>query len=292
MGGQTVYIVYADILFFINFCIDFICLYLSAKLCACPAGIARTALGSALGGLYAVAALALDALPAAAKLPLHLLAAFVICFAAFFRGDWKKTLLCCGLFIAANALMGGLLTAVYTLSGKYAHYNGGFYAEIGAGSLVAIALASALCAWVFGFLSKRRLKSLYADVEIVFGGNRYTLRLLADSGNLLREPISGLPVILLRPGVLPGGEPLTLERPGQRVIPFSSAGVSRLLRTDAHLQYAAERGLPVTASAYTPVFAGAKQYTGRIESFDAQTIRFADGPAVERKAVARLEAEC
>lgn len=67
---------------------------------------------------------------AAAKLPLHLLAAFVICFAAFFRGDWKKTLLCCGLFIAANALMGGLLTAVYTLSGKYAHYNGGFYAEI------------------------------------------------------------------------------------------------------------------------------------------------------------------
>lgn len=48
----------------------------------------------------------------------------------------------------------------------------------------------------------------------------------------------------------------------------------------------------MTASAYTPVFAGAKQYTGRIESFDAQTIRFADGPAVERKAVARLEAEC
>lgn len=50
MSGQTVYVVYADILFFINFCIDFICLYLSAKLCACPAGIARTALASALAG--------------------------------------------------------------------------------------------------------------------------------------------------------------------------------------------------------------------------------------------------
>ena len=86
MSGQTVYVVYADILFFINFCIDFICLYLSAKLCACPAGIARTALASALGGLYAIAALALDALPVPAKLPLHLLAAFVICFAAF---CWK-----------------------------------------------------------------------------------------------------------------------------------------------------------------------------------------------------------
>ena len=206
MSGQTVYVVYADILFFINFCIDFICLYLSAKLCACPAGIARTALASALGGLYAIAALALDALPVPAKLPLHLLAAFVICFAAFFRGDWKKLLISCGLFVVSNALMGGLLTAVYTLSGKYAHYNGGFYAEIGAGSLIAVALASALCAWVFAFLSKRRLKSLYADVEIVYDGKRYALRLLADSGNLLREPVSGLPVILLKPGALPTGD--------------------------------------------------------------------------------------
>ena len=207
MSGQTVYVVYADILFFINFCIDFICLYLSAKLCACPAGIARTALASALGGLYAIAALALDALPVPAKLPLHLLAAFVICFAAFFRGDWKKLLISCGLFVVSNALMG----------------------EIGAGSLIAVALASALCAWVFAFLSKRRLKSLYADVEIVYDGKRYALRLLADSGNLLREPVSGLPVILLKPGALPTGDMTVLETPGQRVIPFSSAAGSDIL---------------------------------------------------------------
>lgn len=31
---------------------------------------------------------------------------------------------------------------------------------------------------------------------------------------------------------------------------------------------------------------------GRIESFDAQTLRFEGGISVERKAVARLEAEC
>ncbi|MFR5865305.1 MAG: sigma-E processing peptidase SpoIIGA [Acutalibacteraceae bacterium] len=160
-------------------------------------------------------------------MPLHLLAAFVVCFAAFFRGDWKRRCSAAGCS-SPPTLMGGLLTAVYTLSGN-TRTTTAVYAEIGAGSLVAVALASALCAWVFGFLSKRRLKSLYADVEIVFGGGRYTLRLLADSGNLLREPISGLPVILLRPGVLPGGEPLTLERPGQRVIPFYSAGGSDIL---------------------------------------------------------------
>ena len=79
---------------------------------------------------------------------------------------------------------------------------------------------------------------------------------------------------------------------GSYCLEVSSAGIFRVLRTDAHLRFAAEHGLPVTASAYMPVFAGAKQHTGRIESFDAQTLRFEGGISVERKAVARLEAEC
>ena len=79
---------------------------------------------------------------------------------------------------------------------------------------------------------------------------------------------------------------------GSYCLEVSSAGIFRVLRTDAHLRFAAEHGLPVTASAYMPVFAGARQHTGRIESFDAQTLRFEGGLSVERKAVARLEAEC
>ena len=79
---------------------------------------------------------------------------------------------------------------------------------------------------------------------------------------------------------------------GSYCLEVSSAGIFRVLRTDAHLRFAAEHGLPVTASAYMPVFAGARQHTGRIGSFDAQTLRFEGGISVERKAVARLEAEC
>ena len=79
---------------------------------------------------------------------------------------------------------------------------------------------------------------------------------------------------------------------GSYCLEVSSAGIFRVLRTDAHLRFAAEHGLPVTPSAYMPVFAGARQHTGRIESFDAQTLRFEGGISVERKAVARLEAEC
>ena len=79
---------------------------------------------------------------------------------------------------------------------------------------------------------------------------------------------------------------------GSYCLEVSSAGIFRVLRTDAHLRFAAEHGLPVTASAYMPVSAGARHHTGRIESFDAQTLRFEGGISVERKAVARLEAEC
>lgn len=229
MSGQTVYVVYADILFFINFCIDFICLYLSAKLCACPAGIARTALASALGGLYAIAALALDVLPVPAKLPLHLLAAFVICFAAFFRGDWKKLLISCGLFVVSNALMGGLLTAVYTLSGKYAHYNGGFYAEIGARKPYRRRAGErALRVGVRLFVQAK------AQIAVRRRGNRLRWKALRSApAGRQRQSAARAGQRPARSscssGALPTGDMTVLETPGQRVIPFSSAAGSDIL---------------------------------------------------------------
>lgn len=79
---------------------------------------------------------------------------------------------------------------------------------------------------------------------------------------------------------------------GPYCLEVSSAGVSRLLRTDAHLQYAAERGLPVTASAYTPVFAGAQAVhrPHRVLRRADHPLRGRSGRRAEGRR--RLEAEC
>ena len=52
--------VYGDILFFVNFCMDFQCLFLTAKLLHRPFPLLRAAIASAFGALYACAALFLS----------------------------------------------------------------------------------------------------------------------------------------------------------------------------------------------------------------------------------------
>ena len=228
MGGEPVYIIYADVLFLINFCLDFICLYITSRLCSCPASIWRTLGAAAIGGIYSAAALMMSAMCTPLLVLIHFAAAFVICFAAFFGRSIKKTLISTVVFAVSCAVTGGILTAVFTLAGKYSYFNGGFYADISAGALLAVAAAAGGVALVFGLLSKRRLNTAYAEIEAVYAGKRYRLRLLADSGNLLCEPVSGLPVIMLRRGTIPADDSLSAES-GNRVIPFTSAGGSDIL---------------------------------------------------------------
>ena len=52
--------VYADLLFLVNFSMDFLCLYLSVKLLHLPRARWRMLLAAALGGVYSVVALLLS----------------------------------------------------------------------------------------------------------------------------------------------------------------------------------------------------------------------------------------
>ena len=159
MGGEPVYIIYADVLFLINFCLDFICLYITSRLCSCPASIWRTLGAAAIGGIYSAAALMMSAICTPLLVLIHFAAAFVICFTAFFRRSIKKTLISTVVFAVSCAVTGGILTAVFTLAGKYSYFNGGFYADISAGALLAVAAAAGGVALVFGLLAKRRLNT-------------------------------------------------------------------------------------------------------------------------------------
>ena len=52
--GQTVY---ADLLFFVNLSMDFLCLFITARLLHRPFNVLRCILGGAMGGVYSVAVL-------------------------------------------------------------------------------------------------------------------------------------------------------------------------------------------------------------------------------------------
>ena len=225
--GQIV--IYADILFLINFSLDYLCLFIAGRLQNTFCKALRLLSAAAFGGIYSFVPYMIE-LPVALMMCLHIGAAALMCFIAFGKRDTKKFLLISLTFLVTSALMGGLITAIYNISGKY---SDGAYTETDALSFCLICLLSASIAISYGLICKKKIHTRSTDVRIYIGNERISARLLCDSGNLVTEPFSSLPVIVISSACLPypydmpesDAFPLPL-----RAIPFStSAGKSCFL---------------------------------------------------------------
>ncbi len=185
-------VLYADVLFAINFSMDFISLWAAALLGCKPRRALRMSAAAALGGIYAVVSIVAG---------IHGLwqyisaagASFIMCLISFgkcggLRGILKQSALIWG----CGALLGGLMTAVLSLGkGGSIHTTDGGSVWIGA----AAAAAGAVYITVRLITAKKGAAPL--PVRIEFAGNHIRFDALCDSGNLMRDPISGDPVILL-----------------------------------------------------------------------------------------------
>lgn len=192
-------VIYSDILFLINFSLDYLCLFIAGRVLNCGGKASRLVIGAAMGGLYSFLPY-LITLPAALSLPLNLLFAFLMTFAAFGRRGIKKLLLLWGSFIVSAALFGGLITAAYSLISQYSPDT---TPEVTALSFCVICLFSAFIAFAYGFICRRKINTKTAEISFFADGNRFSVRLLADSGNLVTEPFSSLPVIIVVSASLP-----------------------------------------------------------------------------------------
>lgn len=201
----------------VNLLMDLACLGAAGRLCGSRARAGRLLLASALGTGLSMAALACWGARAGiyAALPIALLMALTA-FGA--RGCPRGT---------AGLLLSGLMAA-----GAANCLHG----------LGMNAWAAALCcapgAW-YGLRLLLRARSRAgerAELRLLFEGGGVTLDGLVDTGNLLRDPITALPVVVaaydaLRPHLPPGtvcGEIGTLPR-GFRLISVRTAAGSQML---------------------------------------------------------------
>ena len=222
-------VIYSDILFLINFSLDYLCLFITARLLHRAVSIKRLLLGALLGGLYSFLPYLLDA-PNAVFLFLNLISAFLICLAVFGFENPKSIALATLTFIVSGALLGGLISAVYSLTGRY---HDGIYSETDLTSFCIISVVSAIIALSYGLICRKRLDVRTAEIKISLGEEDVRLTLLCDSGNLVTEPFSALPVIFISSSCLP----VPYDNPDSehfplpiRAIPFStSAGVGCFL---------------------------------------------------------------
>ena len=216
------HVIYADLLFIINFSLDFICLFITSRISNCGGNTYRMVIASFFGGIYSFLPY-LTYIPPVIGFPIHITAAAIICLLAFKFQDIKKFCITSLTFIISSALLGGLITAFYGMSGKYSN---GLYGEITATSFAIICVASALITLLYGIICRRKINVRQAQVKINIAGNEFSGRFLADSGNLVTEPFSALPVIIMSSTALPKpfDDPESQFFPiPTRIIPFSTA---------------------------------------------------------------------
>ena len=249
---QTVYL---DIYFLINFSMDFLGLFLSARLVERRIKYYRLVIAAGVGAAYACVALFLSA-AGLWRLLLDALACLVVGgVAAFDRRALKSLSYFSLVFGAVSIILGGAMTALFYLFNRlgvdllFGGRGGGD--GISVWLFAILAGISALLALKGGGALKKRAVRKRGRIEIEYGGRRTSLSCLCDSGNLLREPISRLPCVLVELDALSSVLPYSLteavkkgnitlieerERSRVRLIPSQSATGKAMLvgfRVDA-----------------------------------------------------------
>lgn len=231
--------IYGDVLFIIDFSMDFLCLYLSGKILHLKMRAWRVISAAALGALYGVLSLLISP-PTALGIVIEVLAAFLVCAAGLFSGGVKNLVVCTAVFYAISTLLGGVMTLIFTKLGKYRSY-----VEIGGTVMQALgdvplwvfalcAVASVVITRALSRLVKRKHASDVCTVSFTLDGKEYEVRGLVDSGNLCADPISGTPVIFLSKkhrGLIPsydGGDAVKSTR-RIRIIPIKTASGGALV---------------------------------------------------------------
>ena len=193
---QTVYV---DLYFFINFSMDFLCLYLTSKLLSQPFSLLRIALAATLGGLYADLSLFLS-FGGVWGILFDILSLILICAVAFGKiKNIGRLPLCTVVFVAVSAALGGIMTALYYLfnrTGIFDFMRGGDGDGISVWLFALLAAVSAVLTLVGGRGAAKKMSASDVELEITVGGKTVSLRGMTDSGNLLREPVSGKPCIV------------------------------------------------------------------------------------------------
>ncbi len=191
--GEEVLILYADVMVFLNFVLDFLCLCICARIAPCRFVGWRVVLGALCGAIYALFVVPLSRLPLLAALGMHLLAALVICMISFPLRSLKALCKLFFLFILTEAGMGGLITAAYYIGRHQATATG----------IIALALLFCGGLLIYGLYCRKKVYTKNMKIEVKYGNASIKANVLVDSGNLVTEPFSALPVVILSSSVLP-----------------------------------------------------------------------------------------
>ncbi len=224
-------ILYADILFIINFSMDFLGLFICSKVMQYKATRGRILLASLIGGLYGVASMVVK-LEFVWNCILCVMFAAIMSVVCFKEKNFSRWIALILMYIFISATLGGLMSIVYTflnnvislitVENTYVTYGG-------ARLFIIIGLTSTI-SLIFSRILLKRKNIEFVELSIKMKSSSYTLKGLCDSGNLLVEPFSGKGVILVSEDSLLGKEISSINDYKVKYIPFRDVSGEGILK--------------------------------------------------------------
>lgn len=195
-------VIYGDVYFLINFSMDYLSLFLLAKLLHLKEKSGRMAASAAVGALGATGSLLIPGTVLPTLVTFFLPMAMVPI--AFGRTPLLTFFKRYALLFGVSFAMGGVMTAVYYLVGNLVTARkivigervDTLYGALPGWVLALAAGLAALFAFLFSRFAKRSAETKTARVTVIDEGREVSFTALCDSGNLLTEPFGGTPVIV------------------------------------------------------------------------------------------------
>ncbi len=207
--------VYVDGVFLLNFLVDFLLLLAAGRLCGFSVKTGRAAVGGLLGGLYAAVCL---------------LPGFTFLGNVLWRAVSLGAMAVIAYGYSLSALRRGLVFVFLCLA------LGGAVMGIGKGGILGIVCAAGILCLLCCIGFRGRLGgTTYIPVELNYAGNHLALTALQDTGNTLRDPVTGQQVLVIGADAAQKLTGLTQDQlkspvesvgeiPGLRLIPYHSVG--------------------------------------------------------------------
>ena len=191
--------VYIDLLFLINFSMDYLCIYVCSKVLHRKMKLPRMLIAATLGGIYSVASLFLP-ISSALSLALDCAVCLVMC-AIVYRERGRpigSLLLATFLFIGISMMTGGCMTAIFNLLNKLNLPLDLVEADgISTYLFAALALIAGIISLKSGQIISHRAPIKECKLHVKFCGKDFEFLGFSDSGNLVRDPITGKPIIFV-----------------------------------------------------------------------------------------------
>lgn len=241
--------IYLDVILLENICMNYIIVFATGLIAKTKISHIRIIISSLLGGIYAILSFA-PILQVYTNILFKIIISIIMIYIAFNPKNVRTLLKQLLLFYLVSFAFGGCaFCLLYFIKPqdilvRNGYLTGTYPIKIALlGGIVGFALVNIAFKLVKGRISK---KDMFCDIDIFFKEKSVKIKAMIDTGNLLKDPISSMPVIVVEKSkleniipigiinnlntILGGGEENTLteeEReymPKFRVIPFSSLG--------------------------------------------------------------------